>query len=179
MPKNKVNNNIKLKSGGGIINDATDGLSVDTGTTANKLVRLDGDAKLPAVDGSQLTNIIKSRASSTLQMSADTIRDAMNTSYDKVKEIRVGHSGTITVKFDLLGGAAATAYGRVYINGNAVGIEHTAGSSWKYVSEDFTVNKLDLVQLYCKMSGGSGRWEAKNFRIYYTLYDTLDVLNLD
>ena len=29
MPKNKVNNNIKLKSGGGIINDATDGLSVD------------------------------------------------------------------------------------------------------------------------------------------------------
>jgi len=30
MPKNKVNNNIKLKSGGGIINDATDGLSVDT-----------------------------------------------------------------------------------------------------------------------------------------------------
>lgn len=30
MPTNKVNNNIKLKSGGGVINDATDGLSVDT-----------------------------------------------------------------------------------------------------------------------------------------------------
>jgi len=30
MPKNKVNNNIKLKSGGGVINDATDGLQVDT-----------------------------------------------------------------------------------------------------------------------------------------------------
>jgi len=57
MPKNKVNNNIKLKSGGGIINDATDGLSVDSGTTADKLVQLDGSAKLPAVDGSQLTNL--------------------------------------------------------------------------------------------------------------------------
>ena len=30
-----------------------------SGTTANKLVRLDGDAKLPAVDGSQLTNTPK------------------------------------------------------------------------------------------------------------------------
>ena len=28
MPKNKVNNNIKLKSGGGILNDA-DGLEAD------------------------------------------------------------------------------------------------------------------------------------------------------
>ena len=35
MPKNKVNNNIKLKSGGGVINDATDGLSVDTAYIAN------------------------------------------------------------------------------------------------------------------------------------------------
>lgn len=42
MPKTKVNNNIKLKSGGGLINDATDGLSV-------------GD--LPAIDGSKLTGI--------------------------------------------------------------------------------------------------------------------------
>jgi hypothetical protein len=57
MGKTIVNNNIKLKSGGGLINDATDGLSVDTGTTANKLVRLDANAKLPAVDGSQLTGL--------------------------------------------------------------------------------------------------------------------------
>ena len=30
MPKNKVNNNIKLKSGGGLVNSSADGLSVDT-----------------------------------------------------------------------------------------------------------------------------------------------------
>lgn len=33
MPKNKVNNNIKLKPGGGIINDATDGLSLESLST--------------------------------------------------------------------------------------------------------------------------------------------------
>lgn len=32
-------------------------LDSDVGTTANKLVQLDGDAKLPAVDGSQLTGL--------------------------------------------------------------------------------------------------------------------------
>lgn len=31
--------------------------TLDVGTTANKIVQLDGSAKLPAVDGSQLTNI--------------------------------------------------------------------------------------------------------------------------
>jgi len=33
MPKNKVNNNIKLKSGGGLVNDASDGLSVENVST--------------------------------------------------------------------------------------------------------------------------------------------------
>lgn len=55
MPKNKVNNNIKLKSGGGVINDA-DGLQVDTGTTDGKIVQMTTGDKLPAVDGSLLTN---------------------------------------------------------------------------------------------------------------------------
>lgn len=40
--KTKVNNNIKLKSGGGLVNDAVDGLGITT---------------LPAVDGSALTGI--------------------------------------------------------------------------------------------------------------------------
>jgi hypothetical protein len=57
MPTNKVNNNIKLKSGGGLINDATDGLSVDSGTTNGKIVAMTTGDKLPAVDGSQLTGI--------------------------------------------------------------------------------------------------------------------------
>lgn len=57
MAKTIVNNNIKLKSGGGILNNATDGLSVDTGTTDGKIVQVGTGNKLPAVDGSNLTEI--------------------------------------------------------------------------------------------------------------------------
>ena len=42
-------------TGGGTSGAVT--LNVDVGTTANKIVQLDGTAKLPAVDGSQLTNL--------------------------------------------------------------------------------------------------------------------------
>jgi hypothetical protein len=52
---------------------ATSGITVtsgvatlNTGTTANKIVKLDGSAKLPAVDGSALTNITASAYSGTL-----------------------------------------------------------------------------------------------------------------
>jgi hypothetical protein len=40
--------------------------SLNTGTTANKIVKLDGSAKLPAVDGSALTNITATAYSGTL-----------------------------------------------------------------------------------------------------------------
>ena len=42
-------------TGGPITTTGT--LSVDVGTTANKIVQLDGTGKLPAIDGSQLTNL--------------------------------------------------------------------------------------------------------------------------
>lgn len=42
-------------TGGTVTSTGT--LAVDTGTTANKIVALDSNAKLPAIDGSQLTNL--------------------------------------------------------------------------------------------------------------------------
>ncbi len=42
-------------NGGAVSGNAT--LNVDVGTSANKIVQLDGSGKLPAVDGSQLTNL--------------------------------------------------------------------------------------------------------------------------
>lgn len=47
---------LKAKAGTGISLDAS-GINVDVGTSANKIVQLDGSARLPAVDGSQLTNL--------------------------------------------------------------------------------------------------------------------------
>ena len=49
-----------VTAGTGLTGGGTSGavtVNADVGTTANKLVRLDSSAKIPAVDGSQLTNI--------------------------------------------------------------------------------------------------------------------------
>jgi L-asparaginase/Glu-tRNA(Gln) amidotransferase subunit D len=50
---------LNLAGDGIVVNGtgATSTLDVDSGTTANKIVKLDGSARLPAVDGSQLTNL--------------------------------------------------------------------------------------------------------------------------
>jgi len=49
----------------------------DTGTTANKIIKLDGAAKLPAVDGSQLTGI---SAGATILMAVKTADETVNNS---------------------------------------------------------------------------------------------------
>jgi len=52
-----VNSGTGLTGGGSVALGGSLTLNVDTGTTANKIVQLDGSARLPAVDGSQLTNL--------------------------------------------------------------------------------------------------------------------------
>ena len=54
--KNLVNKGTIPTAGAGLI-DTSGVFSVDTGTTEGKIVQLDGSAKLPAVDGSQLTGL--------------------------------------------------------------------------------------------------------------------------
>jgi hypothetical protein len=49
-------------TGGAAAGAAT--LNVDVGTTANKILQLDGTSKIPAVDGSQITNLNMTNASS-------------------------------------------------------------------------------------------------------------------
>ena len=62
-------------AGTGLTGGATSGsatLNVDVGTTANKIVQLDGSARLPAVDGSQLTNLPGGGGSTTFAGLTDT-----------------------------------------------------------------------------------------------------------
>lgn len=82
MPTNKVNNNIKLKSGGGLANSSADGLSVDGGVTAGKVIVVAAGDKLPAVDGSQLTNI-----GTTLVFNPGVTTDAAVTTTTQTKTI--------------------------------------------------------------------------------------------
>lgn len=57
-------NALEVEAGTGIVLNSS-GVNVDVGTTASKIVQLDGSAKLPAVDGSQLTGVTTPFAVST------------------------------------------------------------------------------------------------------------------
>jgi len=108
-------------------------------------------------------------ATDNLRDSANTDRFASTTSYTKVKEITFNEGdGNIRVKFDMrLTGGAGTAYGRIYVNGIAVGTEQSElGSTYVTYSEDISVETGDLVQLYYKDSGGN-KASVRRFRLYY------------
>lgn len=164
MPKTKVNNNIELKAGGGVLNDATNGLSVDAGTTANKVVQLDANAKLPAVDGSLIKNISIYYPGTGLLASSDTEFGFTESVYTKKREIKV-IGGTYTVKFEGTDSNTTVAYAQIYVNGVAVGIERELVVAYNVYSEDLTFQTGDLVQLYTKRVSGTTPY-VKNFRIY-------------
>jgi hypothetical protein len=163
---------IKIKSAGGIIKD-NNGLSIDSGTTANKILSLDNNAKIPAVDGSQLTALPSISnvciASDTLKISADNISGSSATTYVKVKEIKINISGTVRVKFDLGNGGLHTAFGRIYKNGVAVGTERSSSTdTYTTYSEDIQLAPGDLLQIYAHTSADTSRnANIQNFRLYY------------
>ena len=110
-------------------------------------------------------------------IASDTIRDTAyavcqfyNTSYVKKKEIEYNEvGGKIRVNFGLISwNDAGPVYGKVYINGVAVGTERTvstyAGASFQ---EDFTVETGDLIQLYGYMDAGSDMIEIGGFSLNY------------
>lgn len=72
---------------GGITNDKLAGGITDTqlasgvGTNANNLVKLDGTAKLPAVDGSQLTNVSAGKVLQVLQSKTTSAVSTTQTSF--------------------------------------------------------------------------------------------------
>lgn len=67
-------------TGGGTSGTVT--IGVDVGTTANKIVQLDSSAKLPAVDGSQLTNLSLAVVASSIVDSDTTHAPDGNSVFD-------------------------------------------------------------------------------------------------
>lgn len=78
-----------VTAGTGLLNSSSPGnpitatgtLAVDVGTGANNIVQMGGDAKLPAVDGSKLTNVVASAFSSSasINTSGSITSPQMNT----------------------------------------------------------------------------------------------------
>jgi len=103
-----------------------------------------------------------------LQSSADTERTENGSSYVKVKEIIVPRGGSYRLKWRMHRTASATAFGRVYRNGIAVGTEKSSTSdSYEQISDDVSGwSPGDLCQLYIKTSSGPNACYIDNFRIY-------------
>jgi hypothetical protein len=88
----------------------------DVGTTANDLVQLDGAAKLPAVDGSQLTNLPSAPVTSVNTLTGavvvsgdDIAADHSASNYTAANANIDGHLSGIDTKFGTLGTASTAA----------------------------------------------------------------------
>lgn len=166
-----------LNGDGSNLDDGANG-KLTSGTAANELVRLDGGAKLPAVDGSNLTNIksfVRASASDNLKSSLDTTRQITALSWYASKSIKIFRTGTIRVKFDLTGNSGGTVEGRIYVNGSAVGTSRTkSGVGTTTYSEDISIYSGDIVSIYVQANINYTPRYLSNFRIYYDLSDGND-----
>ena len=83
-----------------------------------------------------------------------TTRSHTGTSYTKMKESTVVVPGTYNISFGLWI-SASVAQGKLYINGVAVGSEHSTASASEvtYTETNKTLAAGDLVQIYTKRTG--------------------------
>jgi hypothetical protein len=134
-------------------------------------------------DGTTLTvgGTLNHVAGDLLYQSANTTRTEAAATYTKKKEIVVNRGGSYRIKFDLslTLGNANTAYGRIYVNGVAVGTERTKtdGTYVTYTEDISGVEPGDLIQLYAKLNNvdGSNLANVRNFQLYVTDYDSSTV----
>lgn len=116
--------------------------------------------------------------------SADTERGNTNgETYAKVKEIKIGKSGTYRIKWQMkVVFADRAGHSKVYKNGVAYGTEKiTYVSAYNNYSESsLSFAAGDLIQLYTKvgpdLGPGGDTCNIQNFRIYVTDFDIANVL---
>lgn len=137
------------------------------GTDANNIVQLTAAAKLPAVDGSLLTNLPEQEFELTANSveghhflnvtpgdeivlgRAPTLRSTKSTSYVKLKEFApLDRAGNITVSFEMSPSVTGfTVYGRVYVDGSAAGSVMSTKSGGTF-SDNINVQVGAVIQVY-------------------------------
>jgi hypothetical protein len=114
----------------------------------------------PNIASANLLNLYPVLAASNATVNVTT--DA----YAKVKEIVAGRGGTVIVAFNLSSAGTDTVYGRIYVNGVAVGTERSDNSGVAvWFLESITIVRGDLIQLYCKRTTSGGTNYAAEFKI--------------
>lgn len=131
-----------LAEGAGIVITHGDGVSgnptiaADVGTGADQIVQLDGSARLPAVDGSQLTNIQQWTTGSSTATTSGTQFDVTSIPATAreieilFNDVGLDASGDLLVQIGTGSGIETTGYvssGNVLVGGSGSGVTSTAG----------------------------------------------------
>ncbi len=130
--------------------------------------------------------VLRFAASDEIRDSADAVTTILATTYAKIYSVQVPlyypAGSTVRVKFDLLGdgGYPVTVYGRIYVNGVAVGTPRSnATSSWVSFSEDVAVSPGDTVEVwvYASRTPELYIYKVRNIRVCCT--DSIEIGNKD
>ena len=132
-------------TGGGSSGSVT--LNADVGTTANKLVQLDASAKLPAVDGSALTNLNPASLSSAVSVAkggtgATTATNAFNALSPLTTAGDLIYAGTAGAGTRLAGNTTAT---KQFLTGTGTGSVANAPSWSALIATDIPAHSAALI----------------------------------
>ena len=113
--------------------------------------------------------LTRAELSEEIQVAMDTVRSTNSTSHEIVKDVVIYREGRIRVRWEFCAGEPITVYTQLYVNGSAVGSEHSTDSlSWQSVYEDISISPGDRIQLGAKTSWADWKCYVRNFRLCYT-----------
>jgi len=121
--------------------------------------------------GSVTNLVIKAgvKISDEIQVAMDTVRSTNSTTYEIVKDVVIYRGGKIRVKWEFRAEEPVTVYTQLYVNGSAVGTEHSTDSlSYQSVYEDISISPGDRIQLEAKTSAADWACYVRNFRLCYS-----------
>lgn len=158
--------NFAITSGNVHINGVDYRFPDNDGTASSTVLLTDGSGNLsfgfiPLVTVSGTTYIVG-------RANTEKITSGLTTGYEVVKAIQVHYDGTIDTTYDMgKNSGAGSVYGRIYVNGVAVGTENLKGGTTysSYTDAGITVNAGDVVQLQAKNTDNSSEGKYRNFQI--------------
>lgn len=155
----------------------TDLPAVKNDTGAIKVIADAYNALKPASGTIDTAETMKNRIvspSEDLLNSNDAEVSVGEVDYELAKDVVVLAAGLYRIKFDIkLNPGPSWVYGKIYINGVAVGTERKmSDTSYETFSEDIAVCAADSVQLYSKSGEASYTPTVRNFRFYGVLNST-------